>query len=77
MENREVIAAVEERLARHWQEIVTARERGDWRRYWAERHAWIATGRYLAQLRLDDLQEQPEQLRLVSADTGRRHDAAS
>lgn len=77
MENREVIAAVEQRLHRAWADVVAARERGDWKSYWAARHSWLATGRYLAQLRLDDLQEQPQQLTLVAADTGRRHDTAS
>ena len=77
MENREVIAAVEERLHRRWIEVVRARQRGDWVRYWSEREAWLANGRLLAQLRLEELEERPEQLTLVPADTGRRHDTAS
>ena len=77
MENREVISAVEQRLHRRWAEVVAARDRGDWPRYWHERQAWLANGRLLAQLQLEDLEERPEQLALVPADTGRKHDTAS
>jgi len=77
VENQELILVVEERLDQLWVQLCRYRANGDWKSYWAARHAWISTGRYLSQLRLDALSEVDEQLALVDTMVGRKHDTSS